>query len=83
MFECNEKAKYRIEILFDSIEDASCWKWDVGGVIRDHAEDWVDMYFTDNEHLDEVIDKIRKSEDVVEFWYVSNWKWNWNHKGDK
>lgn len=51
-----ESTKYTLELLFETVEDAgewiSCADEEVcSGQHKDHAEDWVEMYFDSEDDL--------------------------------
>lgn len=63
----SKNAKYEMGLHFKNNEAAKNFAWDNDAEVRDHAGDWVDMWFTNKSDLNKFVKLAINDETVVYF----------------
>lgn len=63
----SKNAKYELGMRFKNVETAKNFAWENDAEVRDHAEDWVDMWFTNKSDLNKFVKLALNDETVVYF----------------
>ena len=63
----NSKAKYELSMRFKNVQAAKIFAWDNDAEVRDHAEDWVDMWINNKSDLNKFVKLALNDENIVYF----------------